>query len=152
MGDIPTDRDVLVSTGSWRATPHDYSSIRYVQFDSSGTGELAYAYGQTIYAIVQCHWELLEARRLRLTYAAVIRGRLATTFTVTDDNRSKELSYTLTESRVSGVESVVLTPYSFNWKLEFSESPWPTGLELPYQVPQIFYGRGTATEENDAPS
>ncbi len=47
--------DVAVLSGSnWRATPSDYSSMRFLNFSEDGSGTLTYGYGQTIYAIIKC--------------------------------------------------------------------------------------------------
>lgn len=149
MATAADDRQALV--GRWRATPDDYSSIRVVRFEADGSGELTYAYGQTIYAIMPCVWEVPAAGRLRLTYAAPTGGRRAREgFALDADNRFKELGYTLTSGRVSGVESVVLTPYEYDRTLELSEPPWPSGLNLPYEVPRVFYGRGAGSSGGDA--
>ncbi|MDY3557113.1 hypothetical protein R5W24_006300 [Gemmata sp. JC717] len=88
--------------------------------------------------------------RLRLTYAAPTRGRLATGFALTDENRVKELGYTLAEGRVAGVEDVVPNPYEFNRTLDLSAPPWPDGLDLPYEVPRVFYGRVREVTAGDA--
>ncbi len=93
---------VLVSAGNWKTTPDDYSSIRFLQLNADGTGELVYAYGQTIYAVVPCLWEIPAAGRLRLTYSVPTRGRLAAGFVLGDTNRVKEVSYHLSEGRVAG--------------------------------------------------
>ena len=141
MGDVTETRHLLAAASSWRATPDNYSSLRFLRFAEDGSAELTYAYGQTIYAVVLCRWELPTASQLRLTYTAVTRGRLAAAFTLTDDNRVKELGYTLTAGLVVGVEDVVPNPYEFNWTLELTQPPWPTGLDLPYEVPKVFFGR-----------
>jgi len=145
--DVAADRQVLAGSRAWRATPDNYSSLRFFQFAADGSGELTYAYGQTIYAVAQCRWELPVAGQLRLTYSGVPRGVLARTFALSDGNRVKELAYTLTAGRVAGVEDIVPNPYEFSWTLALSDSPWPAGLDLPHEVPRVFYGQEAADEE-----
>lgn len=141
MATADADRRVLASAKTWRATPDDYSSLRSLWLHVDGTGELVYAYGQTIYAVVPCVWEVPTAGRLRFTHSAPRRGRLAAGFALTDDNRVKELGYALTAERVDGVENIMGRPYEFDHTLELSEPPWPDGLDLPYEVPRVFFGR-----------
>jgi hypothetical protein len=141
MATAAEDRQVLASAGTWRAAPGNYSSLRVLWLDPDGSGELIYGYGQTIYIVAPCAWEVPWAGRLRLTYAAPSRGRLAAGFVLTDSNRIKELGFTLTEGQVAGVEDIVPNPYGFDRTLELSAPPWPDGLDLPYEVPRVFYGR-----------
>ena len=123
MATAAEDRQTLTGARSWRATPGNYSSLRFLCFNGDGSGELTYAYGQTIYAVVPCAWEVPTAGRLRLTYSAPARGRLAGVFVLSDGNRVKELNYTITEGRVAGVEDIVPNPYEFDRTLELSEPP-----------------------------
>jgi hypothetical protein len=44
------------------------------------------------------------------------------------------------EGEVSGVENIVAMPYRFLWTLELSDPPWPSSLQLPHEVPRVFYG------------
>jgi hypothetical protein len=55
MATAAEDRQTLASSRSWRATPGNYSSLRFLRFNADGFGELTYAYGQTIYAVVLTH-------------------------------------------------------------------------------------------------
>jgi hypothetical protein len=144
MATAGEDRQTLASASSWRATPGNYSSLRFLCFNTDGSGELTYAYGQTIYAVIPCAWDVPAAGRLRLTYAAPTSGRLVAGFVLGDDNQVKEVGYSITAGRVAGVEDVVPTPYEYDRTLELSEPPWPAGLALPYEVPRVFYGRVAA--------
>lgn len=150
MAAAEDDRQVLASAASWRATPDNYSSLRFLCFHPDGSGELTYAYGQTIYVVVPCAWEVPAVGRLRLTYSAPTGGRLAAAFALDEGNRVKELGYTLIEGRVAGVEDIVPTPYEYDRTLDLSEPPWPSGLDLPYAVPRVFYGRVATTSNQDA--
>ncbi len=150
MATAAEDHRTLALARSWRATPGNYSSMRFFLLNADGSGELTYAYGQTIYAVIPCAWGVPAAGRLRLTYAAPTSGRLAAGFVLGDDNRVKEVGYTITEGRVAGVEDIVPTPYEFDRTLELSEPPWPAGLALPYEVPRVFYGRVAVASAPDA--
>jgi len=121
-----------------------------MRLNADGSGELIYGYGQTIYAVIPCAWEVPAAGRLRLTYSAPRGGRLAAGFTLADGNRVKELGFTLTEGRVAGVEDIVPTPYEYDRTLDLSAPPWPDGLALPYEVPRVFYGQVAAAKLSDA--
>ena len=68
MAAAEDDRRTLAAARLWRATPGNYSSCRFLQFRPDGSGQLVYGYGQTIYAVVPCAWEVSAAGRLRLTY------------------------------------------------------------------------------------
>ena len=78
---------------------------------------------------------------LRLTYLESPPNKLRFTgFTPADHNRVKELRYTLTEGAVAGADDIVGLPFTFLWMLELSEPPWPSGLQLPHEVPRLFFG------------
>ena len=143
------DRHVLATAGTWRATPGNYSSLRALWLHADGSGDLIYGYGQTIYAFIKCRWEVVSAGLLRLTYLASPPCQRFAGFSPPDDARVRELGYTLTAGRVAGVEDIVPNPYEFDRTLELSEPPWPAGLNLPYEVPRVFYGRVTKASAQD---
>jgi hypothetical protein len=58
----------------------------------------------------------------------------------------KSVNYTLREGDVEGIQSVVAQPYRYQWAVEFSDSVYPDGLELPYGVPLVFQGHSTTTK------
>jgi hypothetical protein len=135
-------RTLVGGRGIWSSTPWNYSSLRYLQFNENGSGTLTYGYGQTIYAVIQCRWEILPPGRLSLTYLEspghshlFFKG-----FTPDPHQNVRDLSYKLTEGVVSGVEDIVAMPFQFRWTLELSEPPWPSSLKLPYEAPRVFYG------------
>jgi type II secretion system (T2SS) protein E len=133
-------------------------------FSADMSGRLTYGYGQTIYAIILCRWDLPTAGLLRLTYLESPPYQHFQGFTPDADNQVKEVSYSLTEGDVTGIESIVGWPYKYRWTLELTAAPWPdtveqdlrddltrrreryTGspfpasLEQRYQVPRVFYG------------
>jgi hypothetical protein len=157
MGDVASDTAVLAGgRGVWSATPWDYSSLRSLWLRADGTGELIYGYGQTIYARINCRWEVAAPGRLRLTYLDSPPYQLFRGYTPPDDRRVRELGYALTAGEVSGVESIVARPYRFGWTLELSEPPWPPELQLPHEVPRVFFGHreqvgGPGSELSAAP-
>lgn len=126
--------------GAWSATPWNYSGLRWLRFARDGTGDMTYGYGQTIYAIIKCLWEIPAAGRLRLTYLESPGYQRFQGFSSAEDSRVRELRYSLTEGDVTGTESIIAQPYKFLWTLELSEAPWPSILQLPYEVPRVFYG------------
>jgi hypothetical protein len=150
MNDPLTDARVLTSSHVWRATPWDYSSLRSVRLRPDGSGELLYGYGQTIYALIQCRWELPTPGVLRLTYLESPPRQRFKGFTPGDGNSVKELEYTLSSGEFTGVESIVGFPFHFRYKLELSRPPWPDGLQLPYEVPTAFYGHPQQPEKTES--
>ena len=150
MATAEEDRQVLATAGTWRATPGNYSSLRSLWLHADGSGDLIYGYGQTIYAYIKCRWEVVSHGRLRLTYLESPPYQRFRGYSPQDDACVRELDYTLSAGRVVGVEDTVPNPYEFDRTLELSEPPWPTGLNLPYEVPRVFYGRVTAASPPDA--
>jgi len=150
-GDVTSDTAVLAGgRGVWGAAPENYSSLRSLWLTDDGSGELIYGYGQTIYARINCRWEVVSAGRIRLTYLESPPFQRFRGYTPPDDQRVRELDYALTAGEVSGVESIVGRPYRFGWVLELSEPPWPPELSLPYEVPRVFYGHREPVRSQDA--
>ena len=58
------DQQVLTSTRAWCATPTDYNSLISVRFRADGSGDMVFGYGQTIYAEIQIHFEIIEQGRI----------------------------------------------------------------------------------------
>jgi len=143
-------RKMLASAGTWRATPGNYSSLRSLWLHADGSGELIYGYGQTIYAYIKCRWEVVASGCLRLTYLESPPYQRFRGYTPPKGGGVRELRFTLVAGRVAGVEDIVPNPYEFDHTLELSEPPWPAGLELPYEVPRVFYGRVTKVSAPDA--
>lgn len=139
MSEVAPDAVVLTASG-WEATPSNYSSLRTLRFLEDSSGTLVYGYGQTIYAIIRCLWALPIAGVLDLTYLESPPVQLYRGFTPDDANRAKQLTYTLTEGAVEGIESIVARPFRYLWTLELSGSPYPEGLKFPYSIPQVFHG------------
>jgi hypothetical protein len=141
-----SDLNILTTSHVWDATPWDYSSLRFLQFRADGTAEFTYGYGQTIYAKLPCRFELLPSSVLRLLYsdppATQTFGRIA----LTNQTRQKEISYKLVEEDFSGVTSVVARPFRYRWKLDLSDSPFPSGLQFPYDNPTTYYGHRVREE------
>ena len=138
MGD---DASILIGgRGAWSATPWNYSSLRVLEFREDGSGRLTYGYGQTIYAIIQCRWEVPSPGLLRLTYLESPAYQRFQGFVPDPDQSVRDLGYSLMKGEVSGVESIVGFPYRFLWTLELSEPPWPSSLKLPQEVPRVFHG------------
>jgi hypothetical protein len=141
MGDVASDTAVLAGgRGVRSATPWNYSSLRSLWLSEGGSGELIYGFGQTIYARIRCRWGVVSPGRLRLTYLQSPPYQRFGGYTPPDDRRVRELDFVLTAGEVSGVEGIVAQPYRFRWTLELSEPPWPPELQLPYEVPRVFFG------------
>jgi hypothetical protein len=151
VGDGAADAALLSSVRGWSATPSDYSSMRFLRFGSDGRAELAYAYGQTIYAVCACDWSVPAAGVLRLTALAVTGGRLRG-YEPPAAERDRELAYRLAEVNESFPQPLTSRPpLQCRWSLELSEPPWPAGLKLPYRIRRVFYGHGTAEAAGAAP-
>jgi hypothetical protein len=150
MATADEDRQVLAAAETWRATPGNYSSLRALWLHADGSGDLIYGYGQTIYAFIKCRWEVVSPGRLRLTYLESPPYQRFRGYSPPAGGVARELGYTLTVGRVAGVEDIVPNPYEFDHTLELSEPPWPDGLNLPYEVPRVFYGRVNKASAQDA--
>lgn len=134
------DLEILTGVRAWSATPHDYSSLRFLKFNPDGMGEAIYGYGQTIYAKVGFEFELSGDSVLRLKYLPSPAYAAFPGFEPSPQNATKATPYTLVHGDYSGVESVVARPFTFRWRLTLEDSPWPVGMTFPYEVPTIFYG------------
>ena len=147
MADASLESTILAGGhGVWAATPETYASCRFMRLGGDGGGDLIYGYGQTIYATILCRWEVPAAGVLRLTYLDSPAKLRFKGFTPTDESRVRELQYTLTGGDVSGSEDICSAPFQFLWTLQLSEPPWPPGLELPYEVPRVFFGHRQPTD------
>ena len=135
-----SDMEILTGTRSWGATPHDYSSLRFLSFKSDGSGEAIYGYGQTIYAKVDFEFDLAGGSVLQLKYQHSPAYAAFPGFLPTPDNAVKSLQYTLVRGEYRGVESVVAQSFICDWLLTLNDSPWPAGMTFPYDVPKSFYG------------
>ena len=133
-------RLLIGDRGIWSATPWNYSSLRCLEFREDGSGKLIYGYGQTIYAVIQCRWEIPSPGSLSLTYLDSRAYQFFKVFTPGPQQNVRELGYRLLEGGVAGIEDVVARPFRFRLTLELSEPPWPSSLKLPYEVPRIYYG------------
>jgi hypothetical protein len=149
MSDTAAEVSVLTASG-WKATPSAYSSLRVLRFHEDGSGTLTYGYGQTIYAIIKCRWAVARPGILHLSYSESPPYQRFQGFLPDDNNREKELDFTLTEGDVEGIESVIARPFKYRWTLELSASPYPEGLRFPYSIPRVFYGHYRGPQEPTA--
>jgi hypothetical protein len=138
----PASIRTILTTGRgyWSATPWNYSSMRSLRFQVDGSGELVYGYGQTIYAVIQCCWEVSGPGKLELTYQPSPALHRFPGFTPTDVNSGKAFDFQLQLGEFGGTQSIVPANFTFLWKLDLSEPPWPDCLQLPYEIPREFYG------------
>ena len=133
------DFQILISSRSWVATPWDYSSLRGLRFNDDSTGEFIFGYGQTIYAIIKCRFELSK-EILRLNYLESPASGRFQGYSPDESNQLKEINYKLSPEIVTGVESIVAREFKFNWTLTLEQSPFPEDLNFPYDIPLIYYG------------
>jgi hypothetical protein len=145
-GNPPMDRsveaeiDILTGAHAWSATPDNYSSLRSVVLRRDGTGAVLYGYGQTIYAKIDCRFEVPQEGRIRFEYLPTSQPQRRPPFQPTEANQRKDLGFTLTEGEKVFREDVTGFVSRFSWTLEFTEPPYPDGLSFPYSVPRVFYG------------
>jgi hypothetical protein len=135
------DRQILAASKVWSSTPDNYSSLRSLWLEEDGSGKLIYGYGQTIYALIECRWEVASPGRLRLTYLESPKYQHFAGYTPLPGQNVRELDYTLTAEKITGVQDVVPNQYHYDHTLELSAPPWPAELSFPYEVPRIFYGK-----------
>lgn len=134
------DREVLVGSRSWSATPWHYSSMRYIQFADDGSGVLVYGYGQTIYARINIRFTVKADNQLEVVYRDSPPLQCFAGFTPAREAATKNLKYTLTENPVVYEEDVNGAEFSVKWLLTFDCSPFPDTLTFPYDTPLKFYG------------
>ncbi len=133
--------DLGILLGSvWSATPHDYSSLRYLKFEQDGRGQAVYGYGQTLYAKIHFAFELTDDPALRLRYAASPAAKGFPAFEPSPEAAGKLIPYTLVRGEYRGVESIVAWPFVCEWLLTLADFPWPAGMTFPRGMPTQFYG------------
>ena len=137
---VAVEVDILTGSRSWSATPDNYSSLRSVMLRKDGTGTIIYGYGQTIYAQIDCRFEVPGAGRIRFEYLDTPQPQRRPPFHPTEANRIKEAGFRLTEGENVFREDVTGFVFRFLWTLEFTEPPYPDGLSFPYTIPKVFYG------------
>jgi hypothetical protein len=137
---ISSQLGVLTGSPSWSATPDNYSSLRPVYLETDGTARLIYGYGQTIYAVIDARFEVTAPGVMRFDYFETPQMQGRPSFVPTDDNRSKEIGFSLTEGERIFGKDVTGFVFRFSWTLEFAEPPYPAGLNLPDRGPTTFYG------------
>ncbi len=137
---VAAEIDILTASPAWSATPENYSSLRSVMLGRDGTGTVIYGYGQTIYAKIDCRFEVPQAGRIRFEYLTTPQLQRRPQFEPTDTNRLKEIVFTLAEGERIFREDVTGFIFRSSWTLEFAEPPYPDGLSFPYSVPTVFYG------------
>jgi hypothetical protein len=115
-------------------------SLRAVFLEPAGTGSVVYGYGQTIYATIDVRFEITAPGVIRFDYFETPQKQRRPPFVPTDDNRSKEIGFSLTEGERIFREDVTGFVFRFSWTLAFAEPPYPDGLSFPYTVPTTFYG------------
>ena len=134
------DRDILIGSRSWSATPWNYSSMRYMQFADDGSGLLVYGYGQTIYAKINVRYTVKADNQLEIEYCDSPPFQRFAGFTPDTEAATKTLQYTLTETPVVYKEDVTGADFSFKWLLTIDRFPFPDTLIFPYDTPLEFYG------------
>ena len=137
--------DILGSRGVWSATPANYSSMRVLWLNPDGSGQVFYGYGQTIYAIIRCHWLVPSPNLLRLTYLNSPSNNLSFKgYSPAESGGTRDISFVLTEVETTGGDQLG-QPYRFLWKLELDEQPWPLDFLLPHEPPRVFFGHRQKT-------
>ena len=137
---VEAEIEILTGSPAWSATPDNYSSLRSVMLGRDGKGSVIYGYGQTIYATIDCRFEVPEPGRIRFEYLPTPQPQRRPPFEPTDGDRRKEIGFTLAPVEEVFREDVTGFVFRFSWRLEFSEPPYPDGLSFPYSVPKVFYG------------
>jgi hypothetical protein len=122
---------VLNGSPSWSAAPDNYSSLQPIYLEADGTARLIYGYGQTIYAVIDARFEVTAPGVMRFDYFETSQMQGRPSFVPTDDNRSKEIGFSLAEGEWIFGEDVTGFAFRFSWTLVFTEPPYPDGLTLP---------------------
>lgn len=144
---IAAEIEILSAGQFWRATPWDYNSLIGLKFHAQGNGEMTYGYGQTIYAGIQFQFTIPSPGRLRLMYTDSPRYEAFEGYVRTLETSPREFEFSLTRQEFSGVEANA-GPFTYLWKLVFSDSPFPRDNYVPYPdlqlpPPLTYYGHKT---------
>ena len=138
---VNRERATLSGTPNWVANPDNYASLQNIHFAENGTGNVVFGHGQWIYADIQFRYEIQSPGVLLLIYLDSPH-RLSSEFSFypNDTNRTKLLRYVLRTEKTSGITNVVATRFWYQRTLVLEDSPYPSGLKLPYEPPKVFYG------------
>lgn len=135
--------EILTSSRLWVATPWDYSSSRWLRFKSSDKSDCCFGYGQTIYAVINFEFEIIEENILKITYLespAFANGLYFKGFTPLKNSQVKEIGFQLEEEIFTGTKSITGAEFKYFWNLKLSNSPFPEELIFPYEIPLTYYG------------
>jgi hypothetical protein len=133
-----TDLELLTERG-WTGTPWDYNSTIFITFRTDGGGQMVFAYGQMIYAIVPFRYERTGEGELTITHEARADEPYKPGFTPTPQDVPKVLRYSIEPKHGRGAvdtllrmeEQAVLHQFEYEWRLKLSDSPFPDSLKLP---------------------
>jgi hypothetical protein len=129
------DFDLLTTTRSWVATPWNYNSCIALRFRADGSGDMAFGYGQVIFAIINFAFSLNTSNELTFTYQDSPGNRFVKSFTPSESRKSKTVHYSLKEGEVTGA-AANSGPYKYHWTLSLDKSPFPDELTLP-DIPSL---------------
>jgi hypothetical protein len=141
------DFDILTTTRAWVATPWDYNSCIGLSFRTTGSSDMVFGYGQTIYAKINFRFSVNAPNELELIYQDSPAGEhFVQSFTPSESQRSKTIQYSLKEGQVNGV-AANSGAFRYYWTLSLDESPFPDELTLPHTLapgdlspPRRYYG------------
>ena len=141
MTDATAHRQILTKAHSWSAVPDAYHCLIFLRFTDGGTGVFTYGHGQMIYAVINCHWQIQRAGLLTVEYLESPPYQLFEGFTPAEKNRSKEIGYQF--AQVNHIfemrENVGTSWWIRRWSLALDRSPYPDGIDYPYEFPWTFY-------------
>ncbi len=100
------------------------------------------ATGKTIYAVIQCRWEIPSAGRLRPTYLESPAFQLFRGYSPRAETRDRELTYTLTEGARRGSGGHGPKRLRVQQDAGAVRASLAAELDLPYDPAEwVFYGR-----------
>ena len=128
----------LLRGSSWIGQPSDYSHCVALSFRTDHEARITLGFGQTLYFVGACSYELLTTTTLQLTYDS-LPERVHPSFTFTPGT-TLTIPVGLESGDFSGTENIVNWPFTYFWRLRFERHPFPDGIPFPRSHPTDFYG------------
>lgn len=128
----------LLRGSNWIGQPTDYSHCVALAFRTEDEAHVTLGFGQTLYFVATCSYELLTTTTLRLTYDSAPE-RVPPSFAFTQGS-TLTISVTLESGDFSGTENIVNWPFTYFWRLRCDRHPFPDGVPFPRSIPTDFYG------------
>lgn len=109
-----------------------------MRFRTEREAHVTLGFGQTLYFVATCSYELLTTTTLQLTYDS-LPERVHPSFTFTP-GLTLSIPVTLESGDFTGIENIVNWPFTYLWRLRLERHPFPDEVPFPRSIPTDFYG------------